>query len=93
MAAKAKPLPEDIDKVRIPAKLLVSLGDFLNALHQPILREAAANAFARKNGPAAGRVTSDDIVKAAQSILGTSLAGVAKSLKSCEVGHDRRKAS
>jgi hypothetical protein len=93
MAAKAKPLPQDIGKVRIPAKLLTKLDYFLNSLHQPIVRAAATRAFARKRGPAAGRVTSADIVKAAQSILPSSVTEFSESLQSQEPRHARKKAS
>jgi hypothetical protein len=93
MAAKAKPLPQEIGQVRIPALLLTSLNHFLNSLQRPILNEAAARAFDRKSGPAAGRVTLDDIVQAAQKILPSSLAEVAESLQSCETRHARQKAS
>ena len=93
MATKAKPLLRDMGQVLIPGKLLTRLGYFLNSLHNPIVREAAARAFTRKTGPAAGRVTADDIEKAAQSILPSSLTEIAESLKSCETIHAQRKAS
>ncbi len=93
MAAKTKPLPEDLNQVRIPGIVLTLLADFLNSLNQPILKEAATRAFARKSGPAAGRVNADDIVQAAQSILPSSLTELAECLQSNETGHDRRKAS
>jgi hypothetical protein len=93
MAAKAKSLPQDIGKVRIPAILLTCVNHFFDSLRQPILGEAVARAFARKSGPAAGRVTVDDIVHAAQNILPSSLAELAESLQSCETRHDRQKAS
>jgi len=93
MAAKAKPLPQDIGQVRIPGILLTCLNHFLSSLHQPILNEAAVRAFARKSGSAAGRVTVDDIVQAAQDILPSSLAELAESLQSSETRHARKKAS
>lgn len=93
MAVKAKPLPQDIGKVRIPAKLLTRLGYFLNSIHHPIITEAAVRALARKNGPAAGRVNAEDIVQAAQSILPSSLTELAECLQSSETRHARKKAS
>ena len=93
MAAKAKPLPPDISKVRIPGTLFTRLDYLLNSLHHPIIAEAATFAFARKTGPAAGRVTADDIARAAQNILPSVVAGLAKSLTSRETRHDRRNAS
>jgi hypothetical protein len=93
MAAKANPLPLDIGKVRIPDTVLSRLGYFLNSLHHPIICAATARAFARKSGTAAGRVNSDDIVQAVQSVLSSSLAGLAESLKACETRHDQKKAS
>jgi hypothetical protein len=93
MAAKAKPLPQDIGKVRIPAILLTLLADFLSSLKQPILNDAAARAFARKSGPTAGRVNVDDIVQAAQSVLPPSLTELAECLQSSEPRHARQKAS
>lgn len=93
MATKAKSLPQEIDKVLIPATLLARLGHFLDSLKQQIRSEAVARAFARKSGPAAGRVTTDDIVRATRSILKSSSAEVAQSLQASETRHDRRKAS
>ncbi len=93
MAAKAKPLPQDIGQVRIPGTILTILDYFLNSLHQPIMNEAAVRAFARKSGPTAGRVTADDIVQAAQKILLSSLTELAESLQSCETPNDRKQAS
>lgn len=94
MAAKAKPLPRDIvGKVLVSAKLLARLGCFLNSLHNPIINEAAARALARKSGPAAGRVNSDDILQASQKVLSSSLTELANLLKSCETSHARKKAS
>jgi hypothetical protein len=93
MPAKAKPLPQDIGKVRIPAKLLTRLDYFLNALHHPIMSEAAAQAFASKSGSSAGRVKADDILQAAQKMLPSSLTELAECLQSCETRHARKKAS
>ena len=97
MAAKAKPLPEDIGQVRIPGDLLANLYDFLDSLHkpilrlhQPILKKAVERAFARKSGPAAGRVNADDIVQAAQDFLPSSLGQLAECLKSGEARHGRK---
>ncbi len=91
MAAKAKPLPRDIGKVLVPAKLLATLGCFLNSLHNPIINEAAERALSRKSGPTAGRVTPDDILQASQSVLSSSLTGLADLL--CGTSHARKKAS
>lgn len=93
MAARTYPVPTEIGKVLIPTSLLDGIDDFLEFVNRRIMEDAVRRAFARKTGPKAGIVTVADLVQSTRNIapsIETDLEGI---LKSCEVGHARKKAS
>ena len=93
MAKKPRPPVNEIGQVRIPGRFLYTLSDFWRSLDRKIIDKAAAKAFARKSGINAGRITTEDMIQAAQEVLPSSVDELQQQLTPKENLHVSRRAS
>jgi hypothetical protein len=81
---------QELDQVRIPAKLLAKLDELLSAVTREVIKQSCQRALARSGGDKACIVNKDDVVASARAALTEAMSELDTALTPGEPYHVRR---